>query len=156
MTITHRTRESDILKFPSERLWEQTVATFTPRSARCGSQTPNTTAVMDRSTVSRLCSWIRPLVRLQEDFSPRARPTFLILTPFFWPLYEDVCKERAAERKGHATLDPSKAAEVIDDFAKNLKAPESFEGWEKIFHVTNGDEVKATLKEIKGYPVKLK
>ena len=68
----------------------------------------------------------------------------------------DICKERAAERKGHATLSAENSAAVIDDFAKNLKAPESFEGWEKIFTVTNGDEVKAALKEIKTYPVKLK
>lgn len=68
----------------------------------------------------------------------------------------DVCKERAGARKGHATLDPEKAAEVIDDFAKNLVAPETFEGWSKVFHVTNSDDVKSAMQELKTYPVKLK
>jgi hypothetical protein len=77
-----------------------------------------------------------------------------ILTAFFPPI--EVCKERAIARKGHFTLDPSKADEVIDDFAKNLKAPETFEGWSKIHHITNSDETKATMTELKTYPVKLK
>ena len=80
-----------------------------------------------------------------------------VFNPLLTPqTYSDVCKERAGARKGHATLDPEKAAEVIDDFAKNLVAPETFEGWSKVFHVTNSDDVKSAMQELKTYPVKLK
>jgi len=37
-----------------------------------------------------------------------------------------------------------------------LKAPETFEGWGKIYHITNSDELKTATKEIKSYPAKLK
>ena len=68
----------------------------------------------------------------------------------------DVCKERAGARKGHQTLEPGEANRVIDEFAKSLKAPESHEGWTEIHHLQSSDDVKATLKAMKLYPVKLK
>lgn len=68
----------------------------------------------------------------------------------------DECKERATARKGHDTLDPSKAVEVIDEFAKGLVAPTTHEGWSKVFVVANSDDVKSAMAELKTYPVKLK
>ena len=58
-----------------------------------------------------------------------------------------VCKNRAATRKNHPTLDPQDADKVIDNFAQGLESPAKFEGFNELFVVNNNDDVKALLKD---------
>jgi predicted kinase len=66
------------------------------------------------------------------------------------------CKRRVRERKKHPTLSAENGDAVIDDFAKSLAAPESWEGFEKISVVTNSDEYKQLVKDYQAYEINKK
>jgi predicted kinase len=48
----------------------------------------------------------------------------------------ETCKTRAKLREAHATLDPDKAEDVIDQFCRGLKRPEAREGFQQVYIVT--------------------
>jgi predicted kinase len=68
----------------------------------------------------------------------------------------EVCKQRVRERKWHPTLSPENGDSVIEDFAQTLKAPEKWEGFQKIMIATSDEELKQIIKEISDYPVETK
>jgi predicted kinase len=68
----------------------------------------------------------------------------------------DVCKQRVRDRRWHPTLSPENGDSVIDDFAQALKAPEKWEGFQKIITITNDEEMKKIIKGISDYPVETK
>ena len=58
------------------------------------------------------------------------------------------CKRRAKERKNHPTLDIEKADEVIDEFAKGFKPPQTFEGFVNLFNVFDTASANVTLTSL--------
>jgi len=75
----------------------------------------------------------------------------------FEVVYLDVdieeCKRRVRERVDHPTLSPENGDEVIDKFSQGMAPPESWEGFRKIHHIHNHDELEECFKEISGYNI---
>eukprot|EP01115_Flamella_aegyptia_P015798 TRINITY_DN997_c0_g1_i2.p1 TRINITY_DN997_c0_g1~~TRINITY_DN997_c0_g1_i2.p1 ORF type:complete len:96 (+),score=23.24 TRINITY_DN997_c0_g1_i2:268-555(+) len=61
----------------------------------------------------------------------------------------ELCKERAKSRKNHPTLDIDKVDVVIDEFARGLSKPETWEGYTNLMISNNTDEVKQHVEFFK-------
>lgn len=64
----------------------------------------------------------------------------------------DECKRRANERTMHPTLAAGDHTdEVIDSFARQLRAPDMHEGFLHVSVITTGDEFKAEVRKYSAY-----